>query len=86
MKANIPANLDDRDLGLADLSRLKIHLDPHTDANAWSTTLDLSSRFMLTVYDAAYLELPMRRDLPLATLDGALHIAATSAGVPLLGT
>ena len=78
-------DLDDRDLGLADLSKLKIHVDPDTDAYAWSTTLDLSTGFMLTVYDAAYLELAMRRGLPLATLDKLLRAAATSAGVPLLG-
>jgi predicted nucleic acid-binding protein len=76
---------DDRDLGLADLSRLRIHVDPETDTHAWSTTLDLSTRFNLTVYDAAYLELAMRRGLPLATLDRALRAAASAAGVTLLG-
>ncbi len=76
---------DDRDLGLADLARLRIYVDPETDTHAWSTTLDLSTRFNLTVYDAAYLELAMRRGLPLATLDRGLRGAASSAGVPLLG-
>jgi predicted nucleic acid-binding protein len=76
---------DDRDLGLADLSRLRIHVDPETDTQAWSATLDLSTRLTLTVYDAAYLELAIRRGLPLATLDRALRAAASSAGVPLLG-
>jgi predicted nucleic acid-binding protein len=76
---------DDRDLGLADLSRLRIRVDPETDTHAWSATLGLSARFNLTVYDAAYLELAMRRGLPLATLDRDLRAAATAAGVPLLG-
>lgn len=77
--------MDDRDLGLGDLSKLKIHVDPHTNDKAWSSTLDLSTRFTLTVYDAAYLELAMRRGLPLATLDRDLRAAAGAAGVPLLG-
>lgn len=76
---------EDRDLGLADLSRLRILIDPDTDRFAWSATLGLSTRFTLTVYDAAYLELAMRRSLPLATLDEPLRAAATSVGVPLLG-
>jgi len=76
---------DDRDLGLADLSRLRIRVDADTDTHAWSTTLGLSTRFTLTVYDAAYLELALRRGVPLATLDRDLRAAATAAGVPLLG-
>ena len=35
----------------------------------------------LSAYDAAYLELALRRELPLATLDKKLRIAATKAGV-----
>ncbi len=76
---------DDRDLGLADLSRLRISIDPETDRCAWSTTLALSSRYSLTIYDAAYLELAIRRRLSLASLDKALRAAAEAAGVRLLG-
>lgn len=36
----------------------------------------------LTAYDAAYLELALRRDLPLATLDDNLKRAAKDLGVP----
>jgi predicted nucleic acid-binding protein len=39
----------------------------------------------LTLYDAAYLELARRRDLPLATLDKELRAAALAEDVPLLG-
>jgi predicted nucleic acid-binding protein len=39
----------------------------------------------LTVYDAAYLELAARRNLPLAALDGALVGAARAEGVSLVG-
>lgn len=37
----------------------------------------------LTAYDAAYLELAQRLDLPLATQDGELRKAAKAAGVAL---
>jgi len=45
----------------------------------------LAGRHKLTVYDAAYLELAVRRRLPLATLDEQLRAAGNSEGVPLLG-
>jgi predicted nucleic acid-binding protein len=38
----------------------------------------------LTSYDAAYLELALRRSLPLATLDDDLIRAGKATGVPLL--
>lgn len=38
----------------------------------------------LTVYDAAYLELALRENLPLATLDARLGRAARDAGVTVL--
>ncbi|MDQ3701406.1 MAG: type II toxin-antitoxin system VapC family toxin [Chloroflexota bacterium] len=44
---------------------------------------DLSQRYGLTSYDAAYLELARRRGLELATLDGALIEAASHEDVPL---
>ena len=37
----------------------------------------------LSSYDAAYLELALRRGLPLAALDGKLKTAAQAVGVPL---
>lgn len=46
--------------------------------------VDLARRFQITVYDAAYLELAIREQVPLATLDKALRVAAEAAGVPLL--
>ena len=41
----------------------------------------LAARHQLTSYDATYLELAMRRALPLATLDKALLAAMEKAGV-----
>ena len=43
-------------------------------------------RHSLTAYDATYLELAMRRGMPLATTDAALVAAARAAGVQLLAT
>jgi predicted nucleic acid-binding protein len=37
------------------------------------------------LYDAAYLELAMRRGLPLASLDHELRVAAAAESVVLLG-
>ena len=74
-----------RDRAIEDLSRLAISVDAATGEFAWSTTLALSDRFGLTMYDACYLELAQRRDLPLATLDKDLRKAAEALDIPLLG-
>jgi predicted nucleic acid-binding protein len=74
-----------RDAALADLSNLDIRIDTETNAYAWTTTLALAERFGLTLYDAAYLELARRRNLPLASLDRDLRVAAGSVEVILLG-
>lgn len=76
---------DFRRASLADLALLDITTDADTDINAWGETLSLADRFHLTIYDAAYLELAMRRGLPLATLDAELRGAAAPLGVHLLG-
>ena len=74
-----------RDAALAELALLPIHLDVETDRHAWGETLRLAERHGLTVYDAAYLELALRRKILLATLDRQLRAAAASNGVELLG-
>lgn len=76
---------DFRRAALADLALLDITTDQQTDSHAWTDTLNLADQFRLTVYDAAYLELARRRELPLATLDQELRTAATATGVTLLG-
>jgi predicted nucleic acid-binding protein len=74
-----------RDAALADLTLLDIVIDHQTDAQAWGETLALADRFGLTLYDAAYLEVAQRRNLPLATLDRQLREAAIKAGTRTLG-
>jgi len=76
---------DFRDATLADLARLPIQVDPETDRQAWGATLRLAARHGLTMYDAAYLELALRRNLPLATLDEDLRRAARAEKVKVLG-
>jgi predicted nucleic acid-binding protein len=57
-----------------------------TDADVEEEALmQLARRYRLTVYDAAYLELALRKHYPLATLDAALSTAAQAEGVPLIG-
>jgi len=70
---------------LALLGRLNIVTDQATAAHALGDTLNLARRYKLSAYDAAYLELALRKGLPLATLDANLAKAATTAGVPIFG-
>jgi predicted nucleic acid-binding protein len=65
------------------LASLPIVIDGETNAHAWSDTLSLARGHNLTAYDAAYLELAIRRGLPLATIDGDLRRAASAVGVAL---
>ncbi|MHB1934956.1 MAG: type II toxin-antitoxin system VapC family toxin [Acidobacteriaceae bacterium] len=74
-----------REMTLADLALLPIQVDPDTNDRAWGATVGLAERHRLTVYDAAYLELALRRGLPLATLDRELRVAAKAENVTLLG-
>ncbi len=76
---------DFRDATLNDLSRMPIEVDAETADRAWGATLQVAIRHQLTLYDAAYLELAIRRGLPLATLDTGLRRAAASEHVQLLG-
>jgi len=69
-------------LGL--LEGLPISVDQPGTASAWHDTLALARSHRLTSYDAAYLELALRRGLPLASRDQALQAAARAEGVPLL--
>jgi predicted nucleic acid-binding protein len=70
---------------LADLGDLDIIVDAQTDSRAWNATLEFADRFLLTVYDAAYVELAQRRALPLATLDRDMQRAAAQLGLRLIG-
>jgi predicted nucleic acid-binding protein len=64
------------------IQALPITVDDQTTARAWAEILHLARAHNLSAYDAAYLELAVRRGLPLATLDETLKAAAASVGVP----
>jgi len=77
--------LDERRELLIDLATLPILTDSETGARAWNASIKLADCHNLTLYDAVYLELALRRGLPLATLDMDLRTAANAEGVSLLG-
>jgi predicted nucleic acid-binding protein len=64
---------------------LKIETDGDGPVRAFDHLLPLCRTYGLTSYDAVYLDLAVRRDLPLATLDEPLRKAAKKLGVKLLG-
>lgn len=72
------------DRSLARLGRLAIHSDEDTDRQAWGVTRQLSQEENLTLYDAAYLELALRKRIPLASCDAALIAAAKRRAVDVL--
>jgi predicted nucleic acid-binding protein len=73
------------DAFIADLSKLGIERDAEAPERAFTQLLALCRTHRLTSYDAIYLDLAMRRSLPLATLDDDLRKAAKKVGVALLG-
>jgi len=48
-----------------------------------SNVLPLAREYELSAYDAAYLDVAVRHQIPIATLDGALQKACTTAGVKI---
>ncbi len=65
------------------LSALPIEIDAETNARAWIGAARLARQHGLTLHDAAYLELALRRVLPLASFDAALVRAAVAERVAL---
>ena len=63
---------------------MPVLIDLEATRRAWDSVLQLAVCHNLTSYDACYLELALRKALPLATLDKALRRAAVEAGVTLL--
>ena len=73
-----------RDRSLADLAVWNLQVDMQIVGRAWIDAVRLSDRHRLTLYDAVYMELALRRGLPLATLDKALRRAAETENITLL--
>lgn len=65
-----------------DIERLAAFLE--VSPTTPSALITAARQSALTAYDAAYFELALRRNLPLATLDDRLRAAAQKAGIDLL--
>ncbi|RLQ21213.1 PIN domain-containing protein [Seongchinamella sediminis] len=65
------------------LESLPITTDTSTARQAFGHTMSLAKAYRLSSYDAAYLELAVRKGLPLATLDKAMRKAAKQSNVDI---
>lgn len=65
------------------LANLPLVQDTRPVGEYFGDVLPVARAHGLSAYDAAYLELSIRRDAPLATLDKKLRHAASSAGIDL---
>lgn len=65
-------------------TQLPVTIDSETNARATGETLGLSRQYGISVYDAAYLELALRKGATLGSLDGPLRAVAAKLNVPLL--
>ena len=63
------------------LETLPIDVEPVSSPRIWGPVLTLAERHRLSIYDAMYLELAVRMQVPLATLDRELAAAARSNGI-----
>jgi predicted nucleic acid-binding protein len=71
----------ERRAALGWIQRLPVIIDHEMSAMACGRLSDLAREYTLSVYDATYLELAQRLNLPLGCRDGALRVAARACGV-----
>lgn len=69
---------------LTEFAKVAVSVDQEGAASPWSAVVDLARKHHLSAYDACYLELAMRRGLPLATLDAKLRRVAGVESVEVL--
>ncbi len=69
---------------MSKLRALPVKVDAASTDRTLTETLGQARQHGLATYDAAYLELALRRDLPLATLDRRLRKAGSVAGIDIL--
>lgn len=64
------------------IAKLPITIDTvaATQGDTMKAVCELADNYGLTTYDACYLELSVRRDLPIATLDKNMHNVAIELG------
>jgi predicted nucleic acid-binding protein len=68
----------------AQLKALPIETDEAAQEAGWGVTRMLAHKHKLSAYDASYLEIAIRRALPLGTLDAELRAAAKAEKIPVL--
>lgn len=69
---------------LALLGNLPVTVEQESPDRMLKEIVALAREYSLSTYDASYLDLAMRKGLPLATLDRALIIAAAKCKVTIL--
>ena len=69
---------------LYSLNILPIITDDLTSKCAWRETMELAKYHSLSLYDASYLELAQRLNLPIATFDKQLQIAASKNSIVVI--
>ena len=69
---------------IALLSHLPIAVDPVNSDRVFHETLSLARQHMLSSYDASYLELAIRRGLPIASQDNAIIRAAQNVQIKII--
>ena len=74
----------ERKTALQTLSDLPLVVDEEDGRAAFRKTSELAEQHGLTVYDATYLEVAVRRKLSIATRDSALQAAAKRCGLKTL--
>lgn len=66
------------------INALPIEIDMGIDELANRKILEISREYSLSAYDAAYLELAIRKSIPFSSFDKILCTAAEKAGIDLL--
>ena len=77
-------SFDDLSEKLGLIAALPIVADDQTANRAWRSTLFLAREEQLTVYDASYLELALRYEISLATIDQDLAEAGRRRSISVL--
>ena len=69
---------------LSEVHALRVRVESTTSSQLFLSVVPLARLHRISVFDATYLELALRRSLLLATTDAGLRRAATAASVPLI--
>ncbi len=76
-------NEDKTALLLAQLKILPIHIEETPTFIITRNIMDIARKYQLSTYDAAYLELAIRKEIPISSLDKDLKKAAKKSGITI---